>query len=275
MRRNPRHTSRVAVSFVAACALASDAMSQELQGRSAGSDAIDVAASITMVEVPAGDFVMGTEPSVGFQNGYPPHDVRVRAFKLAATEVTFAQYDAFAHATGRDLPPDEEWGRGSRPVIHVDWSDVHAFVEWLNLGTDRRFRLPTEAEWEYAARGGSMSLYPWGDRIEHGAVNNSVDEGADRWAFTAPVAQFPPNAFGLYDMLGNVWELVQDCRHPTYEGAPDDGTARLDGPCDSRIARGGSWGSTSRGVQPAARGAASEQFESMDLGFRLAESLER
>lgn len=231
----------------------------------------EVARAIALIDVPAGEFVMGTAREAGFQNGYPPHLVRIPAFRMGATEITFDQYDAFARATGRTLPPDEQWGRGARPVIHVNWTDMHAFIDWLNAGTGRRFRLPTEAEWEYAARAGSTSLYPWGDRIEHPRVNNSVDEGADRWAFTAPVGSFPPNAFGLFDLLGNVWELTQDCRQPTYEGAPDDATARLDGPCDSRVARGGSWGSTSRGVQPAARGAASEHFDSMDLGFRLAE----
>lgn len=231
----------------------------------------EVAEAIVMIEVPAGEFVMGTDRDAGFQNGYPPHLVRIPAFRMSATETTFDQYDAFARATGRTLPPDEGWGRGTRPVIHVTWNDMHAYIAWLNAGTGRHFRLPTEAEWEYAVRAGTTSLYPWGDFVEHGRLNNSVDEGVDRWPFSAPVGRFTPNAFGLFDMLGNVWELTQDCRHPTYEGAPDDGTAWLDGPCHSRVARGGSWGSTSRGVQPAARAAASEHFESMDLGFRLAE----
>jgi formylglycine-generating enzyme required for sulfatase activity len=230
-----------------------------------------VADAMRMIDVPAGEFVMGTEREAGFQNGYPPHAVHIPAFRMAATEITFDQYDAFARVTGRTPPPDEQWGRGRRPVIHVNWDDVHAFIDWLNAGTGRHYRLPTEAEWEYAARAGSTNLYPWGDRIDHARVNNSVDEGADRWAFTSPVGSFPPNAFGFFDLLGNVWELTEDCRHPTYEGAPGDGTAWVDGSCDSRIARGGSWGSTSRGEQPAARGAASEHFDSMDLGFRLAE----
>jgi formylglycine-generating enzyme required for sulfatase activity len=255
------------------CVLASNAVAQESARRSEAPRAPEVAGTISMVTIPGGEFVMGTESSAGFQNGYPPRVVRISAFRLGATEVTFDQYDAFARATGRGLPADEQWGRGSRPVIHVGWSDIHAFIEWLNAGSGRRFRLPSEAEWEYAARAGSDRLYPWGDRIDHALVNNSVDEGTDRWAYTAPVGQFPPNAFGLHDMLGNVWEFVQDCRYATYDGAPEDGSARLDGPCDSRIVRGGSWGSTSRGVQPAARGAASEYFESMDLGFRLAEDL--
>ena len=239
------------------------------------SSAAAIAGTIVMVDIPAGRFVMGTEPERGFQNGYPPHSVSIEAFRLAATELTFAQYDAFAAATGRELPPDEGWGRDSRPVVHVSWNDAQAFVGWLNQGTGRRFRLPTEAEWEYAARAGTASLYGWGDRVDHERVNNSVDSGLDRFAFTAPVGSFPANGFGLFDMLGNVWELVEDCWHASYEGAPSDGSARRDGDCPSRVARGGSWGSTSRGVQIAARGAAGEQFASMDLGFRLAEDLAR
>lgn len=271
MRPERHATLRAALTFTAAAFALGAAIAQEGTDRSSPKGAAAVAASLSMVRVPPGEFVMGTLPAAGFQNGTPPHVVRVPAFRLGASEVTFDQYDAFALATGRGLPPDEGWGRGSRPVIHVGWTDVHAFIDWLNAGTGRRFRLPTEAEWEYAARAGSTSLYPWGDTVDHALVNNSVDAGRDQWPYTAPVDQFPPNAFGLHDMLGNVWEFVQDCRHPTYEGAPADGSAWLDGACDSRIVRGGSWGSTSRGVQTAARGAASEHFESMDLGFRLAE----
>jgi formylglycine-generating enzyme required for sulfatase activity len=261
----------VSALFVNSTLLLTDAMGQAEAGRQGPSDPAAVAAAIQMIAVPAGTFVMGSVPEAGFQNGTPPHRVSVAAFRLGATEVTFAQYDAFAVAAGRDRPPDEGWGRGSRPVIHVSWADIHAFIDWLNAASGRQFRLPTEAEWEYAARAGSTSLYSWGDSVDHARVNNSVDDGIDQWAFTAPVGQFEPNAFGLYDMLGNAWEFVQDCRHPTYEGAPADGSAWLAGACDSRIVRGGSWGSTSRGVQTAARGAASEYFESMDLGFRLAE----
>jgi formylglycine-generating enzyme required for sulfatase activity len=238
-----------------------------------GPTAAAVADSIVMIDIAAGEFVMGTEADAGFQNGYPPRPVSVPAFRIGRTEVTFAQYDAFAGATGRRLPPDEAWGRGERPVIHVDRADAAAFIDWLNAGTGRSFRLPTEAEWEYAARGGTTERYWWGDDVDHGLVNNSVDEGDDVWAFTAPVDRFPPNPFGLVDVLGNVWELVADCRYSSYEGAPIDGSARSGGACESRVVRGGSWGSTARGIEVAARAAAAETFESMDVGFRLAESL--
>lgn len=231
-----------------------------------------VAKTITMVDIPAGTFTMGTESNVGFQNGWPPQTVTVPAFRLSTTEITFAQYDAFAQATNLALPPDEGWGRDSRPVIHVSWADAQAFIAWLNDNTGRRFRLPSEAEWEYAARGGATTLYWWGDKVNHASVNNSVSKGNEQWEFTAPVGQLPANPFGLYDILGNVWELVADCRHANYEGAPNDGSAWMDGECNSHVLRGGSWGSTSRGVQAAARAAAGEHFASMDIGFRLAET---
>ena len=233
--------------------------------------AASVAASIQMIEVPGGKFIMGTPSETGFQNGYPPHEVSVKPFRMSKNEVTFAQYDAFARATGRPLPADEGWGRDDRPVIHVDWNDIHAFIDWLNQGAGRKFRLPSESEWEYAARGGTTTSYWWGNEPNPDFANTVANTGKDSWEATAPVGQFPANGFGLHDVLGNVWEVVADCRYPNYEGAPNDGSARLGGDCDSRIVRGGFYGSVHRGMQIAARAAVGEQFESMGVGFRLAE----
>ena len=231
-----------------------------------------VARSIQMVNLPGGRFTMGVDPETGFQNGYPQHEVTVEPFRMGRYEITFAQYDAFARATGRPLPADEGWGRGDRPVIHVSWADAQAFADWLNAGVGRRFHLPSEAEWEYAARGGTTSLYWWGDAPDPNLANTAANQGKDTWEDTSPVGRFPANPFGLYDVLGNVWEMVADCRHPTYEGAPTDGSAWVDKDCDSRIARGGAYGSIARGMQSAARAAVGEQFDSMGLGFRLAEN---
>lgn len=232
---------------------------------------VKVAGSIQMIQVPGGKFIMGTPSETGFQNGYPPHEVSVQPFRVGKYEVTFAQYDAFARATRRPLPADEGWGRDDRPVIHVDWSDVHAFIDWLNQGSGRKFRLPSESEWEYAARGGTTTLYWWGDEPNPDLANTVANTGKDQWQATAPVGQFPANGFGLHDVLGNVWEVVADCRYPDYEGAPNDGSARLGGDCDSRMARGGCYASIRRGMQIAARAAVGEKFESMGVGFRLAE----
>lgn len=231
-----------------------------------------VAATLQMVNIPAGRFTMGTDPKVGFQNGFPPHSVEVPTFGMDRYDVTFDQYDAFARATHRPLPPDEGWGREERPVIHVTWRDAQAFIAWLNAGTGRHFRLPTEAEWEYAARAGTTTLYWWGDEPDGNYANTSADTGRDHWPHTSPVGAFPPNRLGLYDMLGNVWQLVEDCRHPSYEGGPTDGSAWTSGDCDSRVARGGCYASIRRGMQVAARSAAGETFDSAALGFRLAET---
>jgi formylglycine-generating enzyme required for sulfatase activity len=230
-----------------------------------------VAGQIAMAEIPGGAFIMGTSPQMGFQNGFPAHQVTVRPFRMGRYEVTFDQYDPFAAATGRPLPPDEGLGRGDRPVIHVSWADAQAFTAWLNAGTGRHFRLPSEAEWEYAARAGTTTLYWWGDKADQNMMNVSGVAGRDKWEATAPVGSFPANPFGLYDVLGNVWELVEDCRRPNYDATPTDGSAVEDHPCDMRVARGGSYANFTRGVQVAARAAAGEQFTSMGLGFRLAE----
>jgi formylglycine-generating enzyme required for sulfatase activity len=264
----------VALALIAACSKQPPAQQPVVQAPAAAT--ADVAAAlvqkIEMVDIPVGRFWMGTDGESGFQNGYPRHEVTIGAFRMGKYEVTFDQYDAFARATGRALPADEGWGRGDRPVIHVNWNDIHAFIDWLNQG-GRRFRLPSEAEWEYAARGGTTTLYWWGDEPDASHANASANTGADQWEFTAPVGRFPVNPFGLHDVLGNVWEIVADCRHPTYDGAPTDGRAWIDSDCDSRVVRGGYYGSIQRGMQVAARAAAGEHFDSMGLGFRLAEDL--
>ncbi len=237
------------------------------------SPARQVASSIALADIPAGQFVMGADPAAGFQNGFPPHRVNIRRFRMSRYDVTFAQYDAYARATGRPLPPDEGWGRDNRPVIHVSWNDAKAFIRWLNTGAHRRFRLPTEAEWEYAARGGTTTAYWWGDKPDQDKANIAGVKGKDRWPFTSPVGSFPANPFGLYDVLGNVWQLVEDCRLPDYQHAPRDGSAARTSMCVVHVARGGCYGSMTRGMQSAARGGAGADFESRSLGFRLAEDI--
>ena len=231
-----------------------------------------VAATLDMVPIRAGRYMMGTDASVSFQNGFPPHAVSVPAFHLARYDVTFGQYDAFARATHRPLPVDEGWGRGTMPVMHVSWRDAQAFIEWLNHGTGRHFRLPSEAEWEYAARAGTTTLYWWGNEPDPDMANTATNKGRDHFVHTSPVGSFPPNPFGLYDISGNVWQMTQDCRHGSYEGAPVDGRARVDAPCDSRVVRGGGFGGIRRAMQVAARAAAGETYDSAELGFRVAES---
>ena len=195
-----------------------------------------------MVTIPAGSFLMGCVSGIYCEdNEKPVHIVRIESFELSKYEVTFEEYDAFTDATGRERVDDEGWGRGKRPVINVSWHDAVAYTQWLSSQTGERYRLPSEAEWEYAARAGTETEYSWGNEI---GVNlaNCFDCGS-QWDGdkTAPVGSFRSNRWGLYDMHGNVWEWVQDCYNSSYKGAPGDGSAWESGDCSYRVLRGGSW----------------------------------
>ncbi len=234
------------------------------------------------VQVPAGSFLMGSaknEPGRDSDEG-PQHPVTFgRAFAIGKYEVTFAQYDQFAAATGRALPSDSGWGRADRPVIHVSWDDAVAYTAWLSVKTGKDYRLPSEAEWEYAARAGTTTPYWWGKDIgQAGKVWANCGGCGSQWDMkqTAPVGSFPANAFGAHDTAGNVWEWVEDCYHQDYKGAPADGSAWVEangGNCAQRVLRGGSWGSGPGGVRSAnrVRSPADDRFN--DVGFRLAQDL--
>jgi formylglycine-generating enzyme required for sulfatase activity len=167
-----------------------------------------------MVVVPAGSFQMGNVEGGGEKDETPVHAVTIqKPFAIGRYEGTFDEYDQFAKATNRKLPADQGWGRGHRPVINVSWEDVNAYVKWLSEQTGKRYRLPTEADWEYAARAGKETAYWWGNDFIKGMANcNGCGSQWDNKQ-TAPVGSFKPNALGLYDTAGNVWEWVEDCYH--------------------------------------------------------------
>ncbi len=191
---------------------------------------------------------MGDLSGGGQPDERPVHTVRfAQAFEMGKYEVTFEEYDLFAAATGRDKPSDQGWGRGDRPVIYVSWEDATAYAQWLSKRTGFNYRLPSEAEWEYAARATTKTVRYWPENGEgekdaactyanvFDAKNESrlksiftISWGSfnceDEFAFTAPVGKFTANAWGLHDMLGNVWEWNQDCYTDSYKGAPVDGT---------------------------------------------------
>ena len=205
-----------------------------------------------MVTISGGTFRMGSSAYAE----RPVHTVTIQPFSLGKYEVTFEQYDAFARATGRPLPADEGWGRGRRPVINVTWIDAVAYTEWLSGRTGTRYRLPTEAEWEYACRAGTTTARWWGNEVGKNRAN--FDRSGSEWSGkqTSPVDAFEPNPFGLHDMLGNVFEWTQDCWHENYNGAPMDGAAWLEadgGDCECRVVRGGSWSFKSVFARSAAR----------------------
>lgn len=217
---------------------------------------LDAPWSPVLVVMPAGEFRMGAPKSdldryrdrddePGEEE--PQHLVRiVRRFALGRYPITFSEFDRFCADTGHRRPSDEGWGRGRRPVINVSWNDAQQYVAWLSRVTGKAYRLPTEAEWEYCCRAGTTTKFSCGDRItiKHAHFNHQKDDPASK---TAPVGSYPANPWGLYDMHGNVWEQVEDVYHPTYEGAPTDGSAWIAGGDPAqRVVRGGSFGYEAR-----------------------------
>ena len=230
-----------------------------------------------MVVISAGTFQMGCVSGRDCDDDeHPVHPVTIsRPFALSRHEVTFDEYDRFAAATGRSLPDDEGWGRGRRPVVNVSWDDAQAYVSWLSSETGVRYRLPSEAEWEYAARAGTTTAYSWGNEIGDNRAN--CDGCGSQWddEMTAPVGSFAANPWGLHDMHGNVSEWVEDCWHDSYAGAPADGSAwTAGGDCGVRVSRGGFWGSNPTGLRAANRGGGGTGSRFYFRGFRVARTLD-
>ncbi|MGH8476017.1 MAG: formylglycine-generating enzyme family protein [Methylococcales bacterium] len=232
-----------------------------------------------MAEIPAGSFIMGSpekEPE-RFQWEGPQHQVTfTKPFALGRYAVTFDEYDRYCEAKRINKPHDQGWGRGTRPVIHVSWHDAKAYCEWLGQETGKNYRLPTEAEWEYACRAGTPTPFYFGDTISTEQTNYNaiyVYKGGVQGEYrkkTLAVGPFPPNQFGLYDMHGNVWEWCEDPWHDNYEGAPSDGSAWIGGNDSSpRVLRGGSWGDVPGWVRSAVRAGFTPGNRYGSLGFRL------
>ncbi len=274
-----------------------------------------------MVTIPAGTFSMGSTVREQEREGAPAsernatgpeHQVTIgKSFALGKYEVTRGQFQAFVTANGHKMPTscwtynaDRKWvemlGRtwlkpgfeqtDNDPVVCTTWEDATAYAAWLAKTTGKNYRLPTEAEWEYAARAGSKSSRYWGDTRDGACLYGNFSDltlasvfkteprhevvfyCSDGFAYTAPVGRFQPNAFGLYDMLGNVWEWTADCLNPRYDGAPRDGSAWLTGDCKSRVLRGGSWNDDPWAARSAVRSSVPALLGSANLGFRVARS---
>jgi formylglycine-generating enzyme required for sulfatase activity len=230
-----------------------------------------------MVVVPAGTFMMGAPESDADREDSegPAHEVTIaKPFAVSTFAVTFAEWDACVAAAACPHVPDA-WGRGTLPVINVSYNDAKQYVAWLSQVTGKAYRLPTEAEWEYAARAGAKTRYSWGD--DPGTGNAVCDGCGSRWDVqqTAPVGSFKPNAFGLYDVHGNVWEWVEDSWHEDYDGAPTDASAWLhDGNQSIHVIRGGSWRNETRHVRAAARFGRNIHVRFDTLGFRVVRAME-
>ena len=245
-----------------------------------------------MVRIEPGDYRMGAEPrriaevmvALGLRESEKKNVTIGYAFAASRREITFAQWEACVAGggCGAYLPPDEGWGRGDHPVIHVSWHDAQAYVAWLSQRTGHTYRLLSEAEWEYAARGGSQADYAWGNQPSHEQANYGAPacppctgaiEGADRWEHTAPVGQFEPNAFGLYDTSGNVYEWVEDCHADPLPREPADGAPYLAGACEMRMMRGGAWYSNPERVRSTYRAHNRPDRRDYVIGFRVARVL--
>jgi len=263
-----------------------------------------------MVVIYSGRFNMGSPDS---ENGRgddegPVHSVKIAAFAIGKTEITRGQFATFVKEA-RYRTGDKCWTlekgkfeerKGSwlepgfpqndnDPVVCINWNDAQAYTKWLSHKTGKKYRLPTEAEWEYTARSGTDTARYWGNNPDEAcayangadktaqatidsATSWSVHDCTDGFAYTAPVGHFKPNAFGLYDMLGNVWEWTGDIYHVNYQGAPVDGSA-WQGGGDKHLLRGGSWNNSPRDVRAAVRYKSDPGLRFSSFGFRVARSL--
>lgn len=266
-----------------------------------------------MVGIPAGEFEMGSPKNEDgrFKTEGPVHDVTIgKPFAISRTEVTVAEYRAFIEATGRTDPaecwayqddtdkwirePGKNWAdpgfaqEDNSPVVCTSWDDAKDYAAWLAETTGAAYRLPSEAEWEYAARAGTDTVRHYGDDADeqctyangadityHEAIPKDPSynrDCTDGYVRTSPVATFKPNQFGLYDMLGNAWEWTQDCAKDSYSGAPDDGSA-VGGGCGKVIIRGGSWGRNPDFLRSATRGRIDPEVRGVTGGIRVVREL--
>ena len=203
-----------------------------------------------------------------------------KPFALSTKEVTYAQWDACVADGGCRAyrPYDMGWGRGDRPVVNVSYQDAQNYVAWLSAKTGEAYRLPSEAEWEFAARGGVSSAFSFGRSVSAAQANFNANYpyGTEKGVFrarTLPTGSFAPNNFGLYDMHGNVWEWTQDCWSPSHDGAPSDGAA-VGGACDVGVIKGGAWNTGGWRLRAGHRLYKTKLARENDIGFRVARDLE-
>jgi formylglycine-generating enzyme required for sulfatase activity len=264
-----------------------------------------------MIVLPAGAFMMGTGPDHHLDaedtrpSEQPQHRVSIRRFAVSRNDITFADWQACVNAGGchnTPHPDDSHWGHGARPVINVSWIDAQEYAAWLTLMTGRHYRLLSESEWEYAARGVTTAdalstRFNWGDSdplcealVRRGAAYDECwesvqaimrdlqmtarsTEAYESPGKTFPVGSFQANQFGLFDMAGNVNQWVEDCHHADYNGAPADGSAWLGGECSYRVLRGGSFRDVRQNLRSASRRYSSPDSRDDNIGFRVARVL--
>lgn len=226
-----------------------------------------------MISIPTGNFFMGNKDD---PLTMPVHKVTIsKPFAMSKYEITFDDYDMFAQATNRPLPSDNRWGRGNRPVINVSFEDARAYARWLSETTGKKYRLPTESEWEYVARAETNSLFWWGNDVKDASGRANCRRGCNSkfsglfGAKTAPVGSYPANGFGIYDTAGNVAEWVEDCFTDNYTLHPKNGQAMLVKSCSSRVVRGGSAKDNAERLANHIRDYHRTEIFDVHLGFRV------
>lgn len=226
-----------------------------------------------MIALPAGSFLMGNTSGLISPDETPRHQVTISAFAMSVNEVTYAEYDVYARATGRALPDSSGWDRKTHPVNNVSWDDAQAYASWLSKQTGKKYRLPSEAEWEYAARGGQRTTYWWGSDKGKGNAH-CFDCGSDlNTNKPAKVGSYKSNAYGLNDTAGNLYEWVHDCYHRNYTDAPADGSVWEGGDCSVRVVRGGSYRSPASSMRVENRETFPSNKGQYNVGIRLARDL--
>jgi formylglycine-generating enzyme required for sulfatase activity len=226
---------------------------------------------LTLMLIPAGEFIMGApedEPESDDRER-PQHLVRVSQFLLGCYPVTQEQWRVVAgyERINKELNPDPSGFRGDkRPVEQVSWDDAQEFCQRLSAKSEKNYRLPSEAQWEYACRAGTLTPFSFGEIITTEVVNYANYKGNK----TTDAGIFPANDWGLFDMHGNVWEWCEDDLHNSYKGAPDDGSAWMDSDrIDGKLLRGGSWNRFLRNCRSANRGSGTRGGSNFDVGFRV------
>jgi formylglycine-generating enzyme required for sulfatase activity len=256
----------------ASATAAEPAQTPQSGGNMPGETFRDCAECPQMIVIPAGEFEMGSNDT---PREKPVHRVGIaRPIAIGRREVTFAEWDQCVAAGACSYRPnDRGWGRANRPVIDVSWDDAKTYINWLSKKTGKQYRLPTEAEWEYAARAGTKSPFWWGRDTGKGLANCHDCGAPDGGSKTAAAGSFRPNAFGLYDTAGNAAEWVEDCWNDSYRGAPKDGSAWTTGQCGLRVLRGGSFGNKADAVRSPARFRYDRDVRYFANGFRVARDL--
>ena len=290
------HTATLRDTLAGLCTFAAVFAPGIAWGQAPGSTLRDCPTCPEMVVIPAGEFVMGSPQSEsGHTDEKPQRTVKLaKPFAVSKYEITFEQWDACTAAGRCPQAADDGYGRGDYPAINVSWKDAKGYVAWLSETTGKRYRLLSESEWEYVARGGTTTPWFWGpeedsygNKIACEYANTHDETGkeahpmyvwsehrcADGYAENAPVGKYKPNPFGLHDMIGNVREWVEDCHIEGYAGAPSDGSARDTSPCGTRVVRGGAWVDGPSTSRSAYRYAEKEDFRNYQVGIRVAREL--